>query len=268
MATPRLYKTEAIVLRQRRLGEADRILTLLTPAHGKMDAKAKGVRKTTSRMSGHLQPLTRCIVQLAQGHISDVITGCDTLESFQKLRDDLQRLSRALYAAELIDRITPERSPGFAAYRLLLETLRRLERAEGVDPWTGSGCDLVLRYFEMRLMDHAGFRPELGSCVGCRSALQPEQNHFAPQSGGAVCRVCVPGLAGTRPLTLEGLKVLRLLQRGSYNDIARLKMPAALAQEVERHLRSYIVCVLERDVNAGSFIERLRREDLQQAIEV
>ena len=260
MATPRLYKTEAIVLRQRRLGEADRILTLLTPAYGKMDAKAKGVRKTTSRMSGHLQPLTRCIVQLAQGHISDVITGCDTLESFQKLRDDLQRLSRALYAAELIDRITPERSPGFAAYRLLLETLRRLERAESVD--------LVLRYFEMRLIDHAGFRPELGSCVGCGSALQPEQNHFAPQSGGAVCRACVPGLAGTRPLTLEGLKVLRLLQRGSYNDIARLKMPAALAQEVERHLRSYIVCVLERDVNAGSFIERLRREDLQQAIEV
>jgi DNA repair protein RecO (recombination protein O) len=260
MATPRLYKTEAIVLRQRRLGEADRILTLLTPGYGKMDAKAKGVRKTTSRMSGHLQPLTRCIVQLAQGHISDVITGCDTLESFQKLRDDLLRLSRALYAAELIDRITPERSPGFAAYRLLLETLRRLERAESID--------LVLRHFEMRLMDHAGFRPELGRCVGCGSALQPEQNHFAPQSGGAVCRACVPGLAGTRPLTLDGLKVLRLLQRGSYNDIARLKMPAALAQEVERHLRSYIVCVLERDVNAGSFIERLRREDLQQAIEV
>jgi len=260
MATPRLYKTEAIVLRQRRLGEADRILTLFTPGYGKMDAKAKGVRKTTSRMSGHLQPLTRCLVQLAQGHISDVITGCDTLESFQKLRDDLQRLSRALYAAELIDRITPERSPGFAAYRLLLETLRRLERAESVD--------LVLRYFEMRLMDHAGFRPELGRCVGCGSALQPEQNHFAPQSGGAVCRACVPGMLGARPLTLEGLKVLRLLQRGTYNDIARLKMPAALAQEVERHLRSYIVCVLERDVNAGSFIERLRREDLQQAIEV
>ncbi len=260
MATPRLYKTEAIVLRQRRLGEADRILTLFTPAFGKMDAKAKGVRKTTSRMSGHLQPLTRCIIQLARGHISDVITGCDTLESFQKLRDDLQRLSRALYAAELIDRITPERSPGFAAYRLLLETLRRLELADSVD--------LVLRYFEMRLMDHAGFRPELGRCVGCGSALQPEQNYFAPLSGGAVCRACVPGLAGARTLTLEGLKVLRLLQRGTYNDIARLRMPAALAQEVERHLRSYIVCVLERDVNAGSFIERLRREDLQRAIEV
>src|SRR3990170_8613190 len=102
MANARLYKTEAIVLRQRKLGEADRILTLYTPALGKLDAKAKGVRKTTSRMAGHLQPLTRCVLQLAQGHASDVITGCDTLESFQGIRDDLERLSRALYVCELV----------------------------------------------------------------------------------------------------------------------------------------------------------------------
>src|SRR3970282_2206589 len=68
MPMPRMYKTEAIVLRGRRLGEADRILTLFTPTFGKIDAKAKGVRKTTSRMSGHLQPLTRCVLQLAQRH--------------------------------------------------------------------------------------------------------------------------------------------------------------------------------------------------------
>ena len=94
MAPPRLYKTEAIVLRQRKLGEADRILTLHTPAHGKLDAKAKGVRKTTSRMSGHLQPLNRCMVQLARGRTMEVIAGCETLESFQRLRDDLDRLQR------------------------------------------------------------------------------------------------------------------------------------------------------------------------------
>ena len=62
----RLYKTEAIILRWRKLGEADRILTLFTPAFGKMEAKAKGVRKTTSRLSGHLQPLNRCQLQLAR----------------------------------------------------------------------------------------------------------------------------------------------------------------------------------------------------------
>ncbi|MEK7247774.1 MAG: DNA repair protein RecO, partial [Chloroflexota bacterium] len=86
-SSARLYKTEAIILRQRKLGEADRILTLYTPALGKMDAKAKGVRKMMSRLSGHLQPLNRVVVQLAQGHAADVITGVETLDSFRHLRD-------------------------------------------------------------------------------------------------------------------------------------------------------------------------------------
>lgn len=254
------YKTEAIVLRQRRLGEADRILTLYTPIHGKLNVKARGVRKTTSRMAGHLQPLTRCMLQLARGHTSDVVAGCETLESFQPLRDDLNHLSRAFYVAELVDRITPERSPGIATYRLLLETLRHLR--ETID------LDLALRYFEMRLLDQSGFRPELERCVDCGVALRPEQHLFAPRNGGALCRACPPEPAGARPLSLNALKVLRLLQRGSYNEIARLKMAPVLAQEIERHLRSYIVCVLERDVNAAAFIERLRHEETRETIEV
>ena len=259
MAAPRLYKTEAIILRQRRFGEADRILVAYTPSYGKMDVKAKGVRKTTSRMSGHLQPLTRCMLQLAQGHASDVVAGCETLESFQPLREDLDRLSRGFYAAELIDRFVPERAHSFPTYRLLLETLRRLAAADDLDQ--------VLRYFEMRLVDQCGFRPELEACSGCGSRLEPEDNFFAPQSGGVVCRACVSGLAGARELSLNALKVLRLLQRGPYNDVVRVRIDGPLAQEVERHLRSYIVSVLERDVNAAAFIERLRREGARYAVE-
>ena len=258
MTPPRLYKTEAIVLRQRKLGEADRILTLHTPSHGKLDAKAKGVRKTISRMSGHLQPLNRCMVQLARGRTMEVIAGCDTLESFQHLRDDLDRLSRALYAAELADRFLPERVESVATYRLLLETLRRLQ--------SDADQDIVLRYYEMQLLDLSGFRPELARCLGCDQPLQPKQNFFAPAAGGTYCSSCGAGAAGSRTLSLNGLKVLRLLQRASYKETGRLSMPPALAQEVERHLRSYIVYMLERDVNAAAFVERLRRE--QQPLEV
>src|SRR6266545_1115289 len=169
---PRMYKTEAIVLRQRRLGEADRILCIFTPTYGKMDVKARGVRKTTSRMSGHLQPLTRCMLQLAQGHVSDVVAGCETLESFQPLREDLDRLSRALYVAELVDRFVPERTHSFPTYRLLADTLRSLAETEDLD--------LTLRFFELRLLDQCGFRPELDACSGCGSAMEPVDNFFAP----------------------------------------------------------------------------------------
>ena len=256
----RLYKTEAIILRWRKLGEADRILTLFTPAFGKMEAKAQAVRKTTSRLSGHLQPLNRCQLQLAQGHVSDIITGCETLASFRGLRDDLDLLSRALYVAELTDRMTADHVQGYPTYRLLLDTLARLE--------TSPAPDTTLRFFEMRLLDQSGFRPEIERCVSCGNALEPVDNFFAPVAGGAVCRQCVPGLAGPRVMTLNGLKLLRLLQRGSYNDVARVNVPPALAEEVERHLRSYIIGVLERDVNAAAFIDHLRREGARTKIEV
>src|SRR6266487_973164 len=229
MSAPRMYKTEAVILRQRRLGEADRILCIYTPAYGKMDVKARGVRKTTSRMSGHLQPLTRCMLQLAQGHVNDVVAGCETLESFQPLRENLDRLSRGLYAAEDLDQ--------------------------------------TLRFFEMRLLDQCGFRPELEACSGCGSRLEAVDNSFAPISGGVVCHVCAGGIAGAGVLSLNGLKVLRLLQHGSYNDAMRVRIEGPLAREVETHLRSFIVSVLERDVNAAAFIERLRREGARHAVE-
>jgi DNA repair protein RecO (recombination protein O) len=225
----RLYKTEAIILHQRRVGEADRFLTIYTPGLGKLDGKAKGIRKTTSRMSGHLQPLAHCMLQLAQGHGADVVTGVETMESFQSLTSDLDRLSLGLYAAELTDRMT---------------------------------VDHALRYFELQLLGQSGFRPEIGACVACAKPLDPIDNYFAPVAGGAVCPSCIPGMANTRVLTLNALKLLRLLQRGPYSEVRQVRVDPDLGEEVERHLRSYLICVLERDVNSAAFIERLRKDGL------
>ncbi len=254
MPATRLYKTEAVVLRQRKLGEADCIMVLYSPAYGKFEAKARGVRKTTSRLAGHIQPLNRCLLQLAQGHVSDVVTGCQTLDSFRRLREDLERLSRALYAVELLEKMTPEHVPGVPTYRLLVETLERLETAPD------SGIDIAVRYFEMRLLDLSGFRPEIMVCLACGLPLRPQENFFAPASGGTLCPACAPQALVTRDLSLNALKVLRLLQKGSYREMGGLRMPPDLADEVERHLRSYVVHVLERDLRAAAFVERLRRE--------
>lgn len=256
----RLYKTEAIILRSRKLGEADRVLTLFTPTLGKIEAKARGVRKTTSRLSGHLQPLMRGMLSLARGHSLDVVTGVETLEAFRPLREDLDLLSRALYVAEITDRMTAEAVHNYPTYRYLLETLQRLQNAP--DP------DAALRYFEMKLLDQAGFRPEIERCVACESALEPVDNFFVPVAGGAVCRGCVAGMAGPRVLTVNALKVLRLLQRGPYNEVARVRMNPELAEEIEKHLRGYIISVLERDVNSAAFIERLRRDGPRMMVEV
>src|ERR1700674_3383844 len=140
---PRVYMTPAIVLRQRKLGDADKILTLYTANFGKIDAVAKGVRKTRSRMAGHVEPLAQATFQLAKGKTLDVVTQVDTIESFQTLRDDLERMSRALYACELVDKFTETHEPNFELYRLLLDTLRRIAKRDEIE--------VAVRFYEMAL---------------------------------------------------------------------------------------------------------------------
>lgn len=248
---PRVYKTPAIVLRQRRLGDADKIVTLYTASYGKLDAVAKGVRRLTSRLAGHVEPLNHGAYLLARGRSLDIITQAQAIETFQPLRDDLDRLSRALYAAELVDRATEERAENFALYRLLLDTLRRLAQRDDLD--------LVLRFFEMSLLGQLGYRPEVGQCVVCGRAPEAEGNAWAPGAGGLVCRRCRPEEQSLRPLSANALKVLRLLQGGSFPEVARLRISPELAEELERRLREAIHYALERDVRSASFLDAVRR---------
>jgi DNA repair protein RecO (recombination protein O) len=250
--TPRVYKTPAIVLRQRRLGDVDKILTLYTANHGKIDAVAKGVRRVTSRLAGQVEPLMHASFMFAHGRNLDVVTQVQTIESFPPLRDDLGRLSHALYAAELLDRATEERAENFALYRLLLDTLRRLAK--------GDELDLVLRFFEVALLDELGYRPHLDGCVSCGRAVQAEEsNAWAPGAGGLLCPDCRKGEEGLRAVSSNALRVMRLLQQGGYGEIERLQISADLGAEIERHLRDAIHHAFERDVRSAKFLEAVRR---------
>src|SRR5689334_3506872 len=105
---PHVTRTEAVVLRHRRLGDADRIVTLLTPHRGKIDAVAKGALRPRSKLGGHLQPLTQVEVLLAHGRTLDIVTQAQMLDGFPQLHGDLDRLSTGMYLLELTDRMTVE----------------------------------------------------------------------------------------------------------------------------------------------------------------
>lgn len=251
MQSPRVYSTPAIVLRQRKLGDADKILTLYTARFGKVDAVAKGVRKTKSRLAGHVEPLTQATFQLARGKSLDIVTQVETIESFQALRDDLERLSRALYAAELLDKFTEPREEHFDLYRLLLDTLRRI--ATLPDP------DTAVRYYEMGVLDTLGYRPELEECVSCRQRLTEATNYWTAAGGGAICASCIDEQSSVRPVSTNALKLLRLLLHGRFADVAKVRIDAALSGELEHTMLDYVRWVLERDVRSASFIETIRR---------
>ena len=252
MTAPRVYKTEAIVLRRTNLKEADRILTLYTPGYGRLSAVARGVRRPRSKIGGHLELLTHCSLMLTRGRNLDVINQSQTLTSFLPLRSDLWRASLGMYAAELVAQFTAERVENYPLYRLLLETLQRLCRT--------SDGELTLRFFELNLLTHLGYRPELQSCVGCGHELEPTDNFFSADGGGLLCPSCRAQQPAARRVSLNALKVMRLCQAGDYRQVSRVRLDEELSLELEGLLRHYMRYILEREVKSVAWLDRLRRE--------
>jgi DNA repair protein RecO (recombination protein O) len=251
MKVPRVYETPAIVLRQRKLGDADKIITLYTANFGKIDAVAKGVRRTTSKLAGHVEPLNHGSFLLAHGRNLDVITQVQTIESFQPLHQDLDRLSRALYSGELVERCTEERTESFEVYRLLLDTLRRISCGIG-------DVDLPVRLLEMSLLDQMGYRPELWRCVMCGAVLG-EQAIWCAGMGGVVCSSCRPSGTPVRSLTTECLLLLRDMQGESARDVLASRLQPDLMNEIEMVTREALHHALDRDIKSAQFIDEVRR---------
>ncbi len=250
MAPPRVYHADAIILRRTDLGEADRIVTLYTPQIGKLRAVAKGVRRPTSRLGGHLELFTHSRVLLAKGRDLDVVTQAETVDSFIGLRGDLWRAACACYAAELLDRLTVDHSPDPAAYDLLVATLRRV--AEDRDP------ELAVCFYQIQLLGYLGYRPQLRNCVHCGELLGPSGNFFSPVAGGVLCLACGQADPTARGLTTNAFKLLRLFQSGDYATTARVRLDEPLRRELEHVLKGYAEHILERQVKSAELLDALR----------
>jgi DNA repair protein RecO (recombination protein O) len=252
MPEPRNYQTEAVVTKKIKLGEADRILTLYTPDHGKIEAVAKGVRRPKSKMAGHLELLTYSQIRLAHGRNLDIIIGSQTIDSFMSLKNDLWLTSLGLYAAELVNQFTAEHITNPPLFQLFVETLRRLSQAESTE--------LILRYFELHLLDLVGYRPQLQECISCHIELQPVVNAFCSSAGGILCPNCRYEHPASFSISVDALKVLRLFQRSTFEVVNRLKISPELSQELKAAMASYIRYLLEREVKSATWMDTLRNQ--------
>ena len=252
MPRSREYQTEAIIIKKTKLGEADRILTMYTPGLGKIQGVAKGVRRPKSKLSGHLELLTYSQVTMAQGHNLDTITGSQTINGFTPLKTDLWLTSYGLYITELVNQFTAERVEDERLFRLLLDTLQNLCQA--------NNRELLLRYFEVHLLEETGYRPQLQECVTCHRILEPTTNSFCARIGGIVCPSCAVNQPFSRPLSLNALKVLRFIQRNNFDTVGRLKIDTVLSLELENITRSFLKYLLERDVRSANWLDELKEQ--------
>jgi len=254
MSKPRTYQTEAIIIKKTKLGEADSILTLYTPHLGKIQGFAKSLRRPKSKLAGHLELLTHSLVSLARGRNLDTIIGSQTINSFLPLKNDLELTSYGLYATELVDLFTAEHIENYPLFQLLLETLHCLCH--------GGNSELTLRYFELHLLSEVGYRPQLQQCVSCHQTLKPVTNSFCPTAGGVLCPSCSQSQPLTHPVSVNALKVLRLLQSSDYNTVVKLKMSPELSQQLEVVVRDYLKYLLEREIKSAVWLDNLRSTEL------
>ncbi len=251
MPVPRRYTTDAIVLSRFDLGEADRVLTLMTPDMGKIKAIAKGVRRTTSRLGGSLEPFAELRVALARGRTFDVVTQVSVTHAWLRLRDSLESAATAWYLAELADRSLEERHAAEPLYALLRRAYELLD--------AGMAAGRVARWYEMHLLDELGMRPEVDRCVECDRVLEAEGRfRWVPPLGGVLCDRC-PGPVHERTgLTLDGLKLLKAYQRLDVAALAGLRQGPLVEREVEADLREFVRQALERDARSLPFLDEVR----------
>lgn len=178
-----VYRDEAVVLRTHKLGEADRIVTMLSRQHGKIRAVAKGVRRTASRFGSRLEPFMVADVQLYEGRSLDVVTQAETIGAYGALiTDDYASYTAANAMVETADRLTDE-EVSLQQYLLLVGALRSLSRNE-------HGPQLTLDSYLLRALSLAGWAPSFQDCSRCGTAGPHE--HVVVQLGGIVCPDCAP----------------------------------------------------------------------------
>ena len=230
----RLYRDEAVVLRTYKLGDADRIVVLLTAANGKVRAVAKGVRKTGSKFGARLEPMSHVRLLLYRGRELDIVSQAEYVESLAPMLDTLDRASQGIAALEAVDMMSVERQPNPKLYQMLVGVLRTIARRPS---------PVVVPAFFWKLLAAEGFRPEIGRCVRC-GATEPIVA-FDVGEGGTLCRSCRSG----RPISPAALALLGDILCGRLSEaLGVAESPAthevaalatsAIEHHVERRLRA------------------------------
>ena len=240
------YNTTGIILRYRDVGEFDRIYTVLSAEHGKIDGWAQGIRKPKSKLVSHLQPLYFCDFMFARGRRFDRIAQVRVLNRFSELWNDLQKMSHAMYAASLVDQVLRPGTKEKAVFALLEDVLKVI---------SDGGGNGTLTMFSFKLLRETGFSPELRNCVFCKKEVSGLSRAFDAVRGGVICGACaVQGQSfSVSSLTLETLETILT------SPLAHLEMPDMISRELEKIARSMIEAHFGEEPRARMFLDGIAR---------
>jgi len=248
----RTYSAEGIILKRTNIGEADRLVTILSKGRGKFSAVAPGVRKVSSRKAPNLELLNQVKLGLARGKTFDVITEAVAVETFKSLKENLVKVGFGFYLVEITNEFLAPGQGGKGVFELLEKVLKLLDQEDGLGK-----IKLFTRAFEMKLLELLGFKPELDKCTRCGQALSPSINFLSPQAGGVVGRECRGDTLFARAISPRALAALRFLQKEDWEKIKRGTASPALNAVLEQNLHFYLEYLLEKEIKTAKFIDKL-----------
>lgn len=252
----KLYQTDAIILRRKNIGEADRIFDVYTPNLGRLRLKAKGVRRIKSKLAGHLEMMAVIELGIATGRQLDVITSARNKKIFADLSANLQKTSLAFFICELVFYLTEEGHRDTRLYRLLEFSFSILNDSPAGERryWR-----LFLDNVELQMLSLLGFRPEVAKCARCGQTLSLLKNKFSSAQGGIICEKCT--VPGAIPVTPEVIKLFRLLLDRQIRPGQWANLPQAAVTTLHRVLRDFIAYTLERQMKTERFLELVERQE-------
>ncbi|MFA6533914.1 MAG: DNA repair protein RecO [Patescibacteria group bacterium] len=239
------YFTQAIVLSKTGVREYDRLFCLYTKHLGKTTVLARGARRPGSKMAGHLEPFGLLAVKIAIGRGQPLLANVETLKRYQNILKNLELIKLARHSTALVDRLVKEGSCDLGILQLLNQILELLNSPAASLPTKV----FLVQVFQLQLLGHLGYRPELGQCLVCRQKLQPAGNFFDPLKGGVVCPACqakVVDLHQARVISAPEIKLLRLALGEKLSFFAGKRVAAELATSVGAIIDSFVRVVSEK----------------------
>lgn len=243
------YYTEGIILKHRDFGEADKIITIYTKEHGKIEALAKGSRKIASKLSGSLEPFFYVSLMLARGRNMDKIAASEVIESFYQLREDLSKINLASYIVDLLDRLTKVHHKDIGIFSLLNQTLLFLKMKDKLEDELAKKIKL---FFSWRLLSLLGFQPAIFDCASCHTRISPEKIFFSFKKGGLVCQSCASSLAITDKshISANAIKILRAILQKDLKYLMLIKVSHNLLNELTAITHQFTQYVSEEKIPA------------------
>ncbi|HRY60533.1 MAG TPA: DNA repair protein RecO [Patescibacteria group bacterium] len=241
------YKTQGIVIGKRDFFEADKILTVFTQDLGKIQIKAKGLKRALAKMAGHLEVFNLVELELIKGKNMYIVIGAQIIDSFEDIKKDFDRTGVYYYFCEVLDKILEEgvrHKNTFAFFLSLLEELKKKE----------TNLLLLTVYFELNVLSYLGFKPEFLVCVGCRDEISGHKFYFSEDRGGILCETCSDKDLYSNKISQNAIKLMRLIVEKDFGFIGKVVMEKEIQEEAKRINAFFLEHVLGRELKSKQFL--------------